>query len=105
MVQQPCKECVEARRLQDEEAVQLLAVQLVEGDGVARVEHGHRAEGGQVQVEAEHAVTAGEEAAKRGSALERFWRKYSRSNGKGGTWPVGCGRAYWPSGTAGTPRV
>ena len=105
MVQQPCKVCVEARRLQDEEAVLLLAVQLAEGHGVARVEQEHQAEGGQVQAEAEHAVTAGEEAAKRGSALERFWRKYSRSNGKGGTWPVGCGRAYWPSGTAGTPRV
>ena len=48
MVQQPCKECVEARRLQDEEAVQLLAVQLADGDGAEDLGRGE----GDVQEEA-----------------------------------------------------
>lgn len=104
-VQQQCKVSVEAERLQHGEAVHLLAVQLVGGRGAAQVEQEHQAEGGRVQSEAEHAATGGDEAGERDCALQRLLRCDSHSKSEGGTWPVGCGRAYWPSGSAGTARV
>ena len=61
-VQEPCKVCVDSRGLQEEEAVQLLAVQLAEGRGAAHVEQEHQVEGGRVQVGVEHAAMGGEEA-------------------------------------------